>query len=34
METADTSAYVNRTTGAFKDVPMPETGRANERPGG
>ncbi len=34
METADTSAYANRTTGAFKDVPMPETGRANERPGG
>jgi hypothetical protein len=23
METADTSAYANRTTGAFKDVPMP-----------
>ena len=24
METADTSAYANRTTAAFRDVPMPE----------
>ena len=24
METADTSAYADRTTAAFKDVPMPE----------
>ena len=26
METADTSAYANRTTAAFKDVPMPDSG--------
>ncbi len=25
METADTSAYANRTTSAFKDVPMPDS---------